>query len=138
MWVKQRRIFEYIHYVDNMFRRSFLWGLSAASSLPLVRDPLGSGRPPELPSESSFMFWYHFYSAIQRDRPMSTDRARKKTVEELTLQSLTDDEAVRLIALANEGVYETNDMPERGTVSSRRWNSEFDRVPAERETSHTP
>ena len=90
-----------------------LGALSAASSLPLVPDPLGSGCPPELPSESSLMFWHHFYSAIQRDRAMSTDRARKKAVEELTLQSLTDDEAVRLLALANEGVYETDDMPER-------------------------
>lgn len=104
-----------------MFRRSFLGALSAASSLPLVPDLLGSDRPPELPSESSLMFWYHFYSAIQRDRPMSTDRARKKTVKELTLQSLTDDEAVQLLALANEGVYDTDDMPER-------WHSVFEEM----------
>ncbi|QSX01080.1 hypothetical protein [Haloterrigena alkaliphila] len=44
---------------------------------------------------------------------MSTERARKKTVEELTLQSLTDAEAIRLLELANEGEYNTDDMPER-------------------------
>lgn len=38
---------------------------------------------------------------------------RRETVEELTLQNLPDAEAVRLLELANEGVYDTNDMPER-------------------------
>lgn len=113
MGAKQRRIFEYSYYVDNMFRRSFLAALSAASSLPLIPDRLGSDHPPEIPSEGNLMFWYHFYSAIQRDRPMSTERAREKAVEELTLQSLTDAEAVRLLELANEGMYDTDDMPER-------------------------
>lgn len=96
-----------------MFRRSFLAVLSTASSLPFIPDRLGPDRPPELPSEGSLMFWYHFYSAIQRDRPMSTDLARKKTVEELKFQNLTDDEAARLLELADEGVYDTDDMPER-------------------------
>jgi len=59
------------------------------------------------------MFWFHFYGAIQRDRPMSTERARKKTVEELDLQNLDDNEAVQLLRLANGGVYNTDDMPER-------------------------
>jgi hypothetical protein len=59
------------------------------------------------------MFWFHFYGAIQRDRPMSTEQAREKTVEELNLQNLTDNEAIRLLELANEGVYDTDDMPER-------------------------
>lgn len=59
------------------------------------------------------MFWFHFYGAIRRDRPMSTEQAREKTVEELDLQNLTDDEAVRLLQLANKGVYDTGDMPER-------------------------
>ena len=58
------------------------------------------------------MFWFHFYGAVQRDRPMSTERARKKTVEELDLQNL-DDEAVQFLKLANEGVYDADDMPER-------------------------
>jgi len=43
---------------------------------------------------------------------MSTERARKKTVEELDLQNL-DDEAVQFLKLANEGVYDADDMPER-------------------------
>jgi hypothetical protein len=110
---KQRGIFEYSHYVDNMFRRSFLAALSAASSLSLIPDRLGLDHPPEIPSEGNLMFWYHFHSAIQRDRPMSTERARKKTVEELNLQSLTDAKAIRLLELANEGMYDTDDMLER-------------------------
>ncbi len=44
---------------------------------------------------------------------MSTEWAHKKTVDKLTLQNLTDDEAVRLLELANEGMYDTDDMPER-------------------------
>ncbi|WP_164471607.1 hypothetical protein [Halosimplex salinum] len=44
---------------------------------------------------------------------MSTIEAREQTVEELNLQNLTDDEAVHLLELANEGVYDTEDMPER-------------------------
>jgi hypothetical protein len=57
------------------------------------------------------MFWFHFYGAIQRDRPMSTERAREQTVRELNLQNLTD-EAIQLLELANKGVYDTDDMPE--------------------------
>jgi hypothetical protein len=49
---------------------------------------------------------------------MSTERARKKTVEELNLWKLKKDEAVRLLKLANGGVYDTDDMPER-------WHSVF-------------
>ena len=96
-----------------MFRRSFLGALSTASALPIIPDRLDPAYPPALPSEGSLMFWFHFYSAIERDRPMSTERARKKTVEELTLQNITEAEAVRLLELANEGVYDTDDMPER-------------------------
>lgn len=95
-----------------MFRRSFLGALSAVSTLPLVPDRLHSDQPPPVPSESNLMFWFHFYEAIQRDKPMSTERARQKTVEELTLQNLTDDEAVQFLELANEGAYELNDIPE--------------------------
>jgi|GEM_PF-3485624 len=96
-----------------MLRRSFLAALSTVSALPVIPDRLDPAHPPALPSEGSLMFWYHFYSAIERDRPMSTERARRKTVEELTLQNLPDAEAVRLLELANEGVYDTDDMPER-------------------------
>lgn len=59
------------------------------------------------------MFWYHFYSAIDRERPMSTERAREQTIDELDLTDLCDDEAIQLLKLANDGVYETGDMPER-------------------------
>jgi hypothetical protein len=37
----------------------------------------------------------------------------QKTVEELNLQNLTDEEAIRLLELANEEVYDTDDVPER-------------------------
>ncbi len=96
-----------------MFRRSFLSTLPALSTLPLIPDRLLAEHRPAVPSEGNLMFWFHFYGAIQRDRPMSTERARKKTVEELDLQNLDDHEAVQLLKLANEGVYDTDDMPER-------------------------
>jgi hypothetical protein len=42
---------------------------------------------------------------------MSTERARKQAVKELNLQNLTGDEAVRLLELAEDNVYDTEDMP---------------------------
>ncbi len=96
-----------------MFRRSFLSALSAVPAISIFPDQLQSNHPQAVPPEGNFMFWFHFYGAIRRDRPMSTVRAREKTVEELDLQNLTDDEAVRLLKLANEGVYDTDDMPDR-------------------------
>ena len=75
-----------------MFRRSFLGALSAVPSLPLIPDRVRQDQSPPVPSEDNFMFWFHFYGAIQRDRPMSTEWAREKTVEELDLQNLTDAE----------------------------------------------
>ncbi len=101
-----------------MLRRSFLAALSTVSALPVIPDRFDPDHPSTLPSEGNLMFWFHFYSAIERDRPMSTERARKKTVEELNLWKLKKDEAVRLLKLANEGVYDTDDMPER-------WHSVF-------------
>ena len=96
-----------------MFRRSFLSALSAVPVLAGIADRLHQDQRPSVPSEGSLMFWFHFYGAVQRDRPMSTERARKKTVEDLDLQNLDADEAVHLLKLANEGVYGTDDMPER-------------------------
>ncbi|MFP8958962.1 hypothetical protein ACLI4Y_19895 [Natrialbaceae archaeon A-CW3] len=52
---------------------------------------------------------------------MSTERARKRVVEELNLQNLTDDEAARFLELASDGVYDTDDMP-------GRWSSIFEEV----------
>jgi len=96
-----------------MFRRSFLSALSVVPGLPGIADRVHPNQRPAVPSEGNLMFWFHFYGAIQRDRPMSTERARKKTVEELDLQNLDDNEAVQLLRLANGGVYNTDDMPER-------------------------
>lgn len=104
-----------------MFRRSFLSALSAVPVLSCLLDRPHSDQRPAVPSEGSLMFWFHFYGAIRRDRPMSTERARKQVVKELNLQNLTDDEAVRLLELANDGVYDTEDMP-------GRWRSVFEEV----------
>jgi hypothetical protein len=59
------------------------------------------------------MFWFHFHSAIQRERVMSTKEARERVVADLDLDDLTDNEAIRFLGLANEGAYDTDDMPER-------------------------
>jgi len=104
-----------------MFRRSFLSALSAVPVLPRIFDRPHPDQRPAVPSEGNLMFWFHFYGAIRRDRPMSTERARKRVVEELNLQNLTDDEAVRFLELANEGAYDTDDMP-------GRWSSVFEEM----------
>ena len=55
---------------------------------------------------------------------MSTERARRNAVEELTLQNLTDAEAIRLLELANEGAYGLTICLDNGTEFSSRWNNE--------------
>ncbi len=77
-----------------MFRRSFLGTLAAVPSLPLLPDRIHQDKRQPVPSEGNLMLWFHFYGAIKRDRLMSTEWARKKTVEELNLQNLTDEEAI--------------------------------------------
>jgi hypothetical protein len=95
-----------------MFRRSFLKTASVVSILPLVPDRFTPNSQPVVPSERSVLFWYHFYSAIQRDRPMSTERARQQTVSNVALRDISEERAAHLLRLANDGVYETADMPE--------------------------
>jgi hypothetical protein len=95
-----------------MFRRSFLKTASVVSTLPLVPDRLTPNSQPVVPSERSVLFWYHFYSAIERDRPMSTERARQQTVSEVALRDISEERAANLLRLANNGVYETADIPE--------------------------
>jgi len=107
-----------------MFRRSFLGTLSAVLSLPLIPGRVRKDKRQPVPSEGNLMFWFHFYEAIKRDRPMSTEWAREKTVEELNLQNLTEEEAVRHLELANEGVYDTDDVPER-------WRTLFEKMEQE-------
>ncbi|MFB6227511.1 MAG: hypothetical protein ABEH88_02840 [Halobacteriales archaeon] len=96
-----------------MFRRSFISALATISTLPVIPNRLDPTYPPAIPSEGSIMFWYHFYSAIERERSMSTQRAREQTIEKLDLTNLADDEAIQFLKLASEGVYNTGDMPER-------------------------
>ena len=43
---------------------------------------------------------------------MSTERARQQTVSELSLEDISEEKASQLLELANDGVYETADMPE--------------------------
>lgn len=95
-----------------MFRRSFLKTASVVSALPLVSDRLTPDDPPAVPSERSVLFCSHFYSAIQRDRPTSTERVRQQRVSELSLEDISEEKASQLLKSANDGVYETTDMPE--------------------------
>jgi hypothetical protein len=95
-----------------MFRRSFLKTASVVSTLPLVPDRLSPNNPPAIPSERNVLFWYHFYSTTQRDRPMSTERARRQTVSEVALEDSSEEKAAHLLRLANDGVYEIADIPE--------------------------
>ena len=53
---------------------------------------------------------------------MSTEWAREKTVEELNLQNLTDEEAIRRFELANEGVTTLRTCLNDGVPFSSRWN----------------
>jgi hypothetical protein len=96
-----------------MFRRSFISALTTIAALPVIPNRLDPAYPPAIPSEGSMMFWYHFYSAITRERPMSTRQAREQTIEELDLTNLANEEAIELLRLANEGHYEKDDMPEQ-------------------------
>lgn len=104
-----------------MLRRSFLAALSTVSALQVIPDQLDPAHLSPPSSEGSLMFWFHFYSAIERDRPMSTDRARRMAVDDLNLDTLDDDEAVRLLELANDGVYGKHDIPEQ-------WQGVFDEL----------
>lgn len=96
-----------------MFRRSFISALTTIAALPAIPNRVDPAYPPAIQSEGSMMFWYHFYSAITRERPMSTRRAREQTIEELDLTDLADDEAAQFLKLANEGAYKPADLPER-------------------------
>lgn len=106
----------------DMFRRSFISTLVTISALPVIPSRLDPTYPPAIPSEGNLMFWNHFYSAIQRDRSISTERTREQTILELT--NFADGEAIQLLKLANDGVYETADMPDR-------WHGVFKRMERE-------
>jgi hypothetical protein len=43
---------------------------------------------------------------------MSTERARQQTVSEVALRDISEERAAHLLRLANNGVYETADIPE--------------------------
>lgn len=103
-----------------MFRRAFLSALSVIPRIPLLPDRFQPEYPPRLPSEGSLMFWFHFYAATQRGT-LSTEWAREKAVDDLKLDTLTDDEAIHLIRLASEGLYDAEDMPEQ-------WHGIFERM----------
>ncbi|WP_246997928.1 hypothetical protein [Halosolutus gelatinilyticus] len=52
---------------------------------------------------------------------MSTKDARERVVADLDLDNLTDNEAIRFLRLANEGAYDTDDMP-------GRWHGVFENI----------
>ena len=64
------------------------------------------------------MFWFHFYAATQRGT-LSTAWAREKAVDELKLDTLTEDGATYFLEMAHKGVYDTDNMP-------ARWRSIFE------------
>ncbi len=96
-----------------MYWRSFVSVLSITATHPVIPNRLNPAHPPAIPSEGSVVFWYHFYSAIERERSMSTEEAREQAVNEPNLTNLADNEAVHRLKLANERVYNSSGMPER-------------------------
>jgi len=103
-----------------MLRWAVHSALAAIARLPLFPDRVHPDYPPELPSEGSLMFWFHFYAATQRGT-LSTAWARQEAVTDLDLDTLHDDEAMHLLRLASEGVYTAEDMPSQ-------WHSIFEKM----------
>jgi len=48
-----------------MFRRAFLSALSAIPRILLLPDRFQPEYPPKLPSEGSFMFWFHLIQFLR-------------------------------------------------------------------------
>ena len=104
-----------------MLRRTYLKTLSALSTLPFAPDVTPE---PRLPSDRHVMFWYYFRSAIEYERPFSTARSREQVVEDLDFEQTTDEEALRVLELADAGRYSLEDMPDN-------WRSYFETVEQE-------
>lgn len=106
-----------------MFRRTFIKTLPSLSALPFF--PNHTPSEPRLPADGNLMFWFYFYSAVTKQRPMSTARSREHVVrEELDMASVTEQEAIRALELADAGHYTREDVPVT-------WRDYFEQVEAE-------
>lgn len=96
-----------------MLRRAFLNVLAVlpAVSVPERATPEQKTTSP-VEREDNHRFWFLVHSAATRNG-LSTERARARAVDELTLTDLTDDEAREVLQRAYDGVYTIDDIPER-------------------------
>lgn len=67
------------------------------------------------------MYWFHFRSAIEREKSMSTVRSREHVVNGMTFKKTTKQEAIRALELADTGYYTSDNIPEN-------WRSYFEDV----------
>jgi hypothetical protein len=71
------------------------------------------------------MFWFYFYSAVTKPQTMSTARSREYVVEEeLEMESVSEQEAIRALELADAGYYTLDDIP-------AAWRTYFEQVESE-------
>lgn len=68
-----------------------------------VTRRLATSTRPRLPQDRHYAFWFHFYTAVQNDRALSTDRAREHAVEGCQFEKTPQTEAMRALELAHEG-----------------------------------
>lgn len=105
-----------------MFRRTFIKAFPSLSVLPFFSKSKTS--EPRLPADGNLLFWYYFYSAVTKGT-MSTARSREYVVEEeLQIESVTEQEAIRALERASAGYYSLNEIP-------AAWREYFDHVETE-------
>lgn len=105
-----------------MLRRSYLSLLSVLPTSSIIPEELSqSNDPPALPNEGDMWFWYYFFVATTREQVLTTEGSRKHVVNEMDLTTLSDAEALRILELASNVEYETDDMPDR-------WQRMFDKI----------
>lgn len=106
-----------------MLRRTFIKILPSLSALPFF--PNHETTEPRLPADGNLLFWYHFYSAITKQQTMSTARSREYVVEqELEMEYVSEQEAIRALELADAGYYSLGDIP-------AAWRDYFEQVESE-------
>ena len=101
-----------------MLRRSYLKILYGLSTLPFIPNLTPE---PRLPADGHLMYWFHFRSAIKREKSMSTERSREHVVNEMAFKNTTEQEAIRALERADAGYYTLDDIPEN-------WRSYFENV----------
>lgn len=106
-----------------MLRRTFIKILPSLSALPFL--PNGKAPEPQLPTDGNLMFWFYFYSAVTKQRAMSTAQSREHVVkEELEMASISEQEAIDALARADAGYYTLDDVP-------ATWRKYFEQVETE-------